>query len=334
MRWTACVASALLVWTLNSAPATAQSGGGADHLSYYTYYKSGAGETIEGLAARHGLTEASLLRMNPYLNQFDSEIPEGTMLSVPRNREAEASSALLGRSERLSRAEQKKLEEAEEQARLKAQAEAKAVAGKGKAKKKESEPDEPDEKEWEHLAFLATQGAPVISARSFEPRQPASRMIRPNGEVVWIPAAKPRPKPKSQVKEDPARGSLSSRKGKAIHEVLLSCRSFMGTPYVWGGQQPGGFDCSGYVQYVFGKHGYRLPRTADIQFEVGQRVGMGQERPGDLVFFETYAPGASHVGVYLGRDYFIHASSSRGVTIDRLSSDFFAQRYLGARRNI
>ncbi len=79
----------------------------------------------------------------------------------------------------------------------------------------------------------------------------------------------------------------------------------------------------------------RLPRTADIQFEVGKKVPAGGERPGDLVFFETYAPGASHVGIYAGRRYFIHASSgAKQVTIGSLEDPYFKARYLGARRHL
>ncbi len=323
MRPTFWTALGLLACLALNDPAVARPGEASmEHLSYYTYYRCREGETVADLAARYGLAESSLLRMNPFLADYPAELPEGTMVCVPQARE-EAPSETAGAAPKAAPTP-KATAQSSEPKRAKPTATPPASA-------RASERDEPDEAEWEHLASLATKGAPA-SAPPRAAQPPMSRLIRPNGEVVWIPAAKPKPKPKP--KADPARAQLSSRKGKAIHEVILSCRSFMGTPYVWGGQRPGGFDCSGYVQYVFGKHGYRLPRTADIQFEVGEVVARGSERPGDLVFFETYAPGASHVGVYLGRDYFIHASSSRGVTIDRLSSDFFGQRYLGARRNI
>jgi cell wall-associated NlpC family hydrolase len=93
-------------------------------------------------------------------------------------------------------------------------------------------------------------------------------------------------------------------------------------------------DCSGFVQKVFTDHGIRMPRTADLQFEVGQVVPRGSEQPGDLVFFETYCPGASHVGVYLGRSQFVHASSGAGyITIGTLRDEYFSRCYLGARRN-
>ena len=291
------------------------------HLAYYTYYKTRTGETVSGVAAKFGLAPTSLLKMNPQLGEEVDTLPDGSMLCVPQAKDESAS---------LPKPKVKKTTKVESSQKSSKKTEDKPAQKSSSKKKKESE--EPDEDEWESLAELATKGAPKMAIRAADPLPPASKLIRPNGEVVWIPAAKPKPAPVVK-RESNKRVELASRKGKAIHGVLNTCRSYIGTPYVWGGELPGGFDCSGYVQYVFARHGYSLPRTADIQFEVGDVVRRGDEKPGDLVFFETYAPGASHVGVYLGRDYFIHASSSRGVTIDRLSTDFFAQRYLGAKRN-
>lgn len=106
---------------------------------------------------------------------------------------------------------------------------------------------------------------------------------------------------------------------------------FIGTPYVFGGTSAGGFDCSGYVQHVFAMLGLRLPRTADAQYAAGRRIS-GSMRPGDLVFFQTYATGPSHVGIYLGHDRFIHSSSSMGVIVSSLRDSYWSARYLGAKR--
>jgi cell wall-associated NlpC family hydrolase len=107
---------------------------------------------------------------------------------------------------------------------------------------------------------------------------------------------------------------------------------YLGVPYVWGGTSFGGVDCSGFVWAVFAKNGIYLPRTADAQYESGRHVSTRDLRAGDLVFFQTYALGASHVGIYLGNGKFVHASSSNGVRVDQLAEDYYSARYLGARR--
>ena len=117
-----------------------------------------------------------------------------------------------------------------------------------------------------------------------------------------------------------------------VEELLEKAKGYMGVPYVWGGTTPSGFDCSSYVQYVYREVGVDLPRTADVQFLVGDKINIGDEKPGDMVFFETYTAGASHVGIYLGDGEFIHASSSGCVKISSLEESYFNQRYLGARR--
>ena len=109
---------------------------------------------------------------------------------------------------------------------------------------------------------------------------------------------------------------------------------FLGVPYVFGGTSSNGFDCSGYVQHVFAMLGYHIPRTADAQYDVGTRVTGRTIAPGDLVFFQTYAAGASHVGIYLGGDRFVHASASRGVIVSSLHESYWSARYLGAKRLI
>jgi hypothetical protein len=103
---------------------------------------------------------------------------------------------------------------------------------------------------------------------------------------------------------------------------------FLGTPFVWGGTTASGFDCSGFVQHVFAELGKQLPRTADYQFAALPHITRRLET-GDLVFFQTYAPGASHVGIYLGNGRFVH-SSRPFVHISRLTDPYYAARYLGA----
>ncbi len=116
--------------------------------------------------------------------------------------------------------------------------------------------------------------------------------------------------------------------------ILQISERYLGIPYVWGGASPEtGFDCSGLVQYVFAQLGVAIPRTADEQFSYGYYVEKEQLLPGDLVFFETYEPGPSHIGIYYNEHYFIHADSSSGmVTFDSLDRAYREETYLGARR--
>ncbi|WP_369974338.1 C40 family peptidase [Mitsuokella sp. AF21-1AC] len=114
--------------------------------------------------------------------------------------------------------------------------------------------------------------------------------------------------------------------------VVSESMNYLGVPYVFGGTTPSGFDCSGYVRYVFAHAGVYLPRTADAQYECGYPVSTGELVAGDLVFFSTYEPGPSHVGIYLGDGEFINASSSQGVSIASLYSSYWGSCYIGARR--
>lgn len=118
--------------------------------------------------------------------------------------------------------------------------------------------------------------------------------------------------------------------GYAVSGTALSLR---GAPYRFGGEDPSGFDCSGLVQYVYQQHGVAMPREVRDQFRVGKRVDRSQLEPGDLVFFSTVAPGASHVGIIIGGDQFVHAPSERGVVrVETLSSQYWASRFVGAKR--
>ena len=118
--------------------------------------------------------------------------------------------------------------------------------------------------------------------------------------------------------------------GYGVAGTALSLR---GAPYRTGGNDPAGFDCSGFVKYVFGQNGVAVPRTVSEQFRAGQRVAGPYLEPGDLVFFSTGTAGASHVGIAIGGDEFVHAPSGKGeVRVERMSAPYWATRFVGARR--
>lgn len=116
----------------------------------------------------------------------------------------------------------------------------------------------------------------------------------------------------------------------AARRIIQTSFQYIGVPYVFGGTTPSGFDCSGFVRYVFANAGIWLPRTADEQYETGYSVANLQ--PGDLVFFSTYTAGPSHSGIYIGNGNFISATSSSGVKVDNLYSGYWGSCYIGARR--
>ncbi|MGP7817074.1 C40 family peptidase [Niallia sp. 01092] len=113
--------------------------------------------------------------------------------------------------------------------------------------------------------------------------------------------------------------------------ITTIAKKYIGTPYKFGGMTPTGFDCSGFVGYSYQKTGKNLPRTAADMYKKGKKVKKKSLKTGDLVFFSTYKKGASHVGIYIGDNQFIH-SSSKGVKIDKLSNTYWNTNYYGAIR--
>ena len=117
-------------------------------------------------------------------------------------------------------------------------------------------------------------------------------------------------------------------------DILQTALGFRGVPYRYGGEDPRtGFDCSGFIRFVLAQHQLTVPRTAAEQFQIGRRVSVKDIQAGDLVFFSTVAPGASHVGLAIGPDEFVHAPATSGVVrVERLEWSYWQSRFVGARR--
>ncbi|AEH51383.1 C40 family peptidase [Pseudothermotoga thermarum] len=156
-----------------------------------------------------------------------------------------------------------------------------------------------------------------------------SKLLVPGGREIYV---------KSQdIKVFPTRDAAFSEKRDAQYIIEIA-KQYLGLPYLWGGTTAYGFDCSGFTQFCFKMAGYFLRRDADMQFEQGIPIMDRKElKPGDLVFFQTYKPGPSHVGIYIGDMKYIH-SGSNGVAINSFdpSAPDYSQsldlRYIGARR--
>ena len=119
--------------------------------------------------------------------------------------------------------------------------------------------------------------------------------------------------------------------------MVSLAQQYLGTPYVYGGSSASGFDCSGFTMYVFSQAGVSLPHGATSQLSYGTEVSRSDLQPGDLVFFQDYGAVASHVGIYIGGDQFIHASSSyyngRCVVTSSLTETYYDGHYYTARRH-
>jgi len=121
--------------------------------------------------------------------------------------------------------------------------------------------------------------------------------------------------------------------------LLDKAKAFLGTPYRYGGRSPKGFDCSGFVSFVFDSFGVALPRSSVHQAKQGESIDLDEIQPGDLLFFKTRGKQnrISHVGIYMGDGQFIHAGSwgsrkGRCVKISELDGDYYVKRLVSARR--
>ena len=140
----------------------------------------------------------------------------------------------------------------------------------------------------------------------------------------------PRPFPGAPVARPAPGPPAPALPGQEVVDTALGLR---GVPYRNGGDSLDGFDCSGFTQYVFARHGIALPRETRDQYRVGDEIPDEAIEAGDLLFFSTTSPGPSHVAIAIGWDEFVHAPSSAGVVrVERRSARYWSERYLGARR--
>jgi len=144
-------------------------------------------------------------------------------------------------------------------------------------------------------------------------------------------AARPSPFPTAPM---PASEMRPVMPAAAESQLIQTALGFRGVPYRLGGDTPDrGFDCSGFVRYVFGLNQVTLPRTVSQQSSAGRRVDARNVRPGDLLFFATSTSSASHVGIAIGAGQFVHAPGEKGVVrIDQIDSPYWKDHFLEARR--
>jgi len=184
------------------------------------------------------------------------------------------------------------------------------------------------------LVLAAATGACASTGAVPRPFPMPAGATAPGTVAAPLPGTDPGPDPGTVSGTGSATpGTPSVRRpfdGYALTGTALSLR---GIPYRNGGTDTNGFDCSGFTQYVFAQHGISIPREVREQFRVGNSVQADQLVAGDLLFFTTTDPGASHVGISIGGDEFVHAPSSTGVVrVERLGSSYWSPRFLGARR--
>ena len=148
-----------------------------------------------------------------------------------------------------------------------------------------------------------------------------------------VPQPFPVPERSGAPGDVPRSASTAPMRGFDGYDLVGTALSLRGVPYRNGGSDPTGFDCSGFTQYVFGQHGVALPRGVREQFRAGMAIRPEEVRAGDLIFFSIDGAGASHVGIVVGGDEFVHAPSSTGVVrVERMGSSYWAPRFVGARR--
>jgi len=158
-----------------------------------------------------------------------------------------------------------------------------------------------------------------------------SELPNPESEAANLESPIPNPESDASTPESPIPNPAIGVDGYIVAGTALQLR---GTPYHLGGADPeSGFDCSGLVQYVYAQYGITVPRDVRSQFRATHKIDDEKIQPGDLLFFATDGRDASHVAIAISLNQFVHAPTTNGVVrVETLKSDYWAPRYLGARR--
>ncbi len=174
------------------------------------------------------------------------------------------------------------------------------------------------------------QSKPVVEARPAVAEKPIAAKPVAEKPVASKPVAE-KPTTNKPASEEPKVAAGSSDKGASVVSIGMQ---YVGYPYVWGGTTPRGFDCTGFLYYVYNKAGVRLPRDMGSQINSGPRISRSDLQPGDLLFWSnTYKAGLSHAGIYIGNGKFVHAENpSTGVVVSSMNTAYWASRYSGATR--
>ncbi|KEO83945.1 C40 family peptidase [Tumebacillus flagellatus] len=189
---------------------------------------------------------------------------------------------------------------------------------------------EPAENQAQALPALSSRGGLLKPPKIETPEPPRSQ---PNPETQ--PALKPAPEknaPSSNTSTPasnpaPTINNQSGATATAGGKIATVALKYQGTPYVYGGTTPSGFDCSGFIQYVFQECGITLSRTTYEQVGSGTSVSRANLQPGDLVFFSCGGKATSHAGIYLGGGRFVHADQSRGIAVTELDDNYWSSVY-------
>ncbi|WP_077301037.1 NlpC/P60 family protein [Virgibacillus pantothenticus] len=183
---------------------------------------------------------------------------------------------------------------------------------------------------------VASERQPAASTNNNTPSASPSPSASVNndsndGDLQTLSSKSSSPKSKSKSKAK-AKAKPSAGSG-GVSTIINSGYQHLGTPYVWGGKGPGGFDCSGFVSWAFSQGGYSIPSSTSALVGVGQKISYSEIQPGDLVFFDTYKKNG-HVAIYIGGGQFIGAQSTPGVSVESMSNSYWSNAFKGHVRRV